>query len=544
MKKIPRGGRSRLTMRSVPHELPGATRFSADEDDNNAYSLIHMVKGYPEIYADLITATTAPHGKGPERMAGQWALAYLTFVNSRHPNIQPWYHRARVDLDLWKECGFSGLPCYNTVYKRFTELEKLNGGMHSICRDLTARLITRARLQDNEVGRHWHIDSTEAQSNAKLHHDCQESDKQKCRWRTDLKRDRTIKMVPSGTVRALRHSEADHPIDGSKTPEVDQYRYAGPIRKVKVEGEPMNRIFYAGHWWKTRDPDASGRAYTRGNHVKAAWFGYYQTTVVDHYTGAALASVTVPANDQEHISYPDVFERALANNGGVKPFIVAGDRGYSARNVFEYNTNLGVASAFPYRRWNQTEPVHRQPTDLYDEHGVPRCQSCDGETRFLSNAIEHRILANGQEANIPRQWFTCKVPVNADCKKRQSITLTANPRYTLPLWRTEPAYLAMRVSRQLYERKHRQMRMNFLVGPDDKSIRPKRFGQAWMQLRASAAVFVEWIRVLARCGWDGSGESVVGLPRKTSDGGATHRLAQARARRRQSGGDPPPAVAA
>jgi len=312
MKKISSGGRSRLTMRSVPNELPGAARFSADEDDNNAYSLIHMVQGYPDIYADLIAATTVEHAKGPERLPGHWALAYLAFFISKIPDIQPWYHRAKVDLDLWKECGFSGPPCYSTVYKRFAELEKLNGGTAATFEDLASRLVERARLQDNEVGRHWHIDSTEAQTNAKLHHDGRDSDKHKCRWLGDTKREPSIKMVPSGTVRALRHSEADHPVDGTKKAEVDQYRYAGPIPPVMVEGEPMKRIFYAGHWWKTRDPDAGGRAYTRGSKVKAAWFGYYQTTIVDHYTGAALASVTLPANDQEHISYPDVFARALS----------------------------------------------------------------------------------------------------------------------------------------------------------------------------------------------------------------------------------------
>lgn len=39
------------------------------------------------------------------------------------------------------------------------------------------------------------------------------------------------------------------------------------------------------------------------------------------------------------------------------------------------------------------------------------------------------------------------------------------------------------------------------VAPDDLGIRPKRRGIRWQQLRASAALVVEWLRICAGQGW-------------------------------------------
>jgi hypothetical protein len=43
------------------------------------------------------------------------------------------------------------------------------------------------------------------------------------------------------------------------------------------------------------------------------------------------------------------------------------------------------------------------------------------------------------------------------------------------------------------------------IGPDCLALRPKRTGAAWQQLRASAAVAIEWLRVNLRQGWLGNG---------------------------------------
>ena len=66
---------------------------------------------------------------------------------------------------------------------------------------------------------------------------------------------------------------------------------------------------------------------------------------------------------------------------------------------------------------------------------------------------------------------------------------------------------------------------------------------AWQQLRASAALLVEWLRVFQRAGWGGK-PAVVGPARETGGGGMVARLLQIRLDRRAAaraptGADPP-----
>jgi hypothetical protein len=65
-------------------------------------------------------------------------------------------------------------------------------------------------------------------------------------------------------------------------------------------------------------------------------------------------------------------------------------------------------------------------------------------------------------------------------------------------------YLALRDSHSEYERVHQHWRDRYCVGADNKSSRPRRPGAQWQQLRASAALLIEWLRICSREGWLGS----------------------------------------
>jgi hypothetical protein len=80
------------------------------------------------------------------------------------------------------------------------------------------------------------------------------------------------------------------------------------------------------------------------------------------------------------------------------------------------------------------------------------------------------------------------------------------------LWRTEAAYAAMRVSRQSFESKHRALRIQYLVAPDCLAIRPKRIGRGWQQVRASAAMVIDWLRILQTSGWRTGATSIAVAP--------------------------------
>jgi hypothetical protein len=102
----------------------------------------------------------------------------------------------------------------------------------------------------------------------------------------------------------------------------------------------------------------------------------------------------------------------------------------------------------------------------------------------------------------------------------------------------------MRASHSNYEAKHSALRIQYGVGPNNNSIRPKRVGIAWQRLRAAAAMIVEWARVLRRAGWDAVGRAVTGPVKLTKDGGMLDNILNARARRRQTGLPPPGTLAA
>ena len=245
-----------------------------------------------------------------------------------------------------------------------------------------------------------------------------------------------------------------------------------------------------------------------------------QIDVVDHLTGGLLCSRLIPADSYEAHAYADVYD-ATVSNTGTDPLLVAGDKGYSVADVFRHNTEHGVGSVFPYRKGGKEKD--RKGTDRYDAYGIPRCQHCRGDTRFHAFAVDR---------GMPRLWLRCLLPKKPGCTKVQVIACDVAPRYLLPVWRNEPAYAAMRHSRQTYEHRHRSARIQYLTAPDTLALRPKRSGIKWQQLRANAAVLIDWLRILRRAGWDGSGTPArVGAVAATGDGGMPERLELLRLRR-------------
>lgn len=73
----------------------------------------------------------------------------------------------------------------------------------------------------------------------------------------------------------------------------------------------------------------------------------------------------------------------------------------------------------------------------------------------------------------------------------------------MPLWPTDPAYQVMLASHKSYEAAHHLWRERYAVAGDTKADRPKRRGIGVQQLRASAALVIEWVTICHRQGWLG-----------------------------------------
>lgn len=500
-----------LTRRSIPDTIDRATAYSGDPLLASPHTLISMLHGMPRLLNDLAAATAPAYAWGPSRMAGNWPLIYLVFVMSRIPDVQPWYQRVMEDRSLWEACGFDLVPSYDTVYLRFRELELSSDAF----RDCAAQLMQKATARDPRVGAWLHIDASEAETHAAPQHDCQ--DGEGCP--TEGKRP-VLRRAGINTAAETRRQIAARPVDEEQEPVfVDGLQTKAVSRSVFDHERNVVRFRSGGHWWRSRDREAGTRAYGRKDVIIKAWHGFLHVAVIDHFTHAPIESRVIPANRQEHAAYPEVFQQAVANLGGRLPLAVAADKGYSIAPIFKYNTDRGVSSVIPYRRSNGSEPRRRQPTATHDAYGIPLCASCGGDTVFVRFAV---LKGKG------RIWFKCALGALSACQKEQSIQCSRDYRALLPLWRTEPAYAALRESHPSYEHKHRDLRIQYLVAPDCLANRPKRPGRACQQLRAYAAMLIEWLRVTMRAGLLGD-PAQVGPPRPTSGGDMVESLRRLRA---------------
>ncbi len=181
----------------------------------------------------------------------------------------------------------------------------------------------------------------------------------------------------------------------------------------------------------------------------------------------------------------------------------------------------GIGSVLPWRRKNGHVPKARIGTTEWDEHGVPRCKCCGREGEKVSFSVYK---------GVGRLWFTCSRARTAACARVQTILCSKSYRDLLPVWRNDPAYAAMRTSHPNFEQKHHQLRTQFLVAGNSLANRPKRVSMRWQQLRATAAVLIEWLRVLQTTGWNRGGTRLEVVT--TSGGGMVAKLEAARARRR------------
>lgn len=476
---------------TLPEQLPGATAFSDEPELLDPLWAVRRLKQNPQWLQLLEDATNLDRSWGRPRSPGSWALAYLAFVLSGRSDVEPW--AATVGGAVWSECGFREVPSYQSTWLRFSELETVSDAFSGVA----ARLIRHARIHsDGAVGRDIHVDGTEAETNARLHHRC---DPDSCQGHRRLKR------LHPDEARELRHRDDAAPPDATD-------------RSVDESNAGSRRSFTIGGCeYESLDTTAGVRAYIQGNRVKRFWHGFYNAKAIDHFTGAPVAVMVSSASEQEYHAYPRLLDevcRALDDT----PRAVVADKGYSIEQVFELNTKRGIASVMPYRPRNSRD-TNREDTDEFDRHGIPRCKRCGGETEYVRFASDPS----------PRLWFRCLENATPDCARDQTIACSKGWRSLIPLWRIEPTYMALRESHSTYERVHNLWRTRYRVGAATHEMRPKRRGLGWQQLRANAALLIEWLRILDREGWMGSARRNQRSPRRTdAPAGVIRRLLNAR----------------
>lgn len=284
---------------------------------------------------------------------------------------------------------------------------------------------------------------------------------------------------------------------------------ASELRETS-DGRLILTVGKFGCQYELLDTTAGVRAYVNQYGTKRLWAGFFNMKVIDHYTGAPVAVLVFSASIQEYHKYPDILEMAIENMGEQVPRAVVADRGFAIKSVYEANTKKGIASVIPWRKTSTGPDRELYDTDKYDRHGIPRCKYCGATTRF--------VRFNKQNPE-PRLTVACELGITPNCRdKQQTIYCKVDWRYLLPLWRTTEEYLALRDSHDRYERVHHHWRTRYRVGADDHALRPKRKGVKCQMLRAQAALLIEWLRVAARQGWNGSARRNLREPEAATGG--------------------------
>jgi hypothetical protein len=402
------------------------------------------------------------------------------------------------DSALWSEASFLFVPDYDTVRLRFVEMEKLEvkrseRGEKTAFRLTADLLIRQARRHEPRIGQIVHVDGTAWQTHARLIHDC--PDPARCK---ELKgKGVNIPVRASDEeVQAHRHAEADGPEPGEDELPVGAGVTAG-------EDENFKYIWLStGHRYRTRDKTAGARLHGPKNGSSGKrkfWLGGTLVAGVDNFLGSPLAVTNIAADEHEHHAYPALMEEIIEALGD-RPLAMSGDRAESITSVFEYNTTRGIASVIPWRQPRADIERHQMRADEYDEHGIPRCRYCGGPCQLESAGMGFYL--DGKDK--PRLRYRCLLRHTTECEKAQSIACEKEWRLLVPLNRLTPFYHAVRKGHQHFERVFRHWRDRYGVAGKNADTRLKRPGLPFQQLRASAALAIEWFRICLRYGWLGS----------------------------------------
>jgi hypothetical protein len=464
-----------------PERLLGAADFSKDEKLRGSLNAVRLVKSQKWVWDGLREACELEVNYARKREKGCWELAVVAFVASRHVDIQPFWDESTDEL--WQECGFNARPPYMRVWRRLRELETVCGEFLSAA----SLVIKRCKMHDSRVMAHVHVDFSEAETHARLIHDCQADEacsyKKKGNGRV-WGHAKYPTRATADVARAERHELSAEPVESAAKREKASSPQKAQV--VKRDGRMIKRVRINGCWYRTRDTEAGIRAYGGHRRARKFWHGYYGGKAVDHFTGGVIPSVDNASTNECHL-FPALFDRA-AEMAGSAPETVIADRGMSIASCFEHATKAGTAPIFP---WRKTADGKRHDHETHDRHGVMRCKHCGGDMEQVRFAA----------TPTPRLWFRCIGRFTSACTKEQTISCKTDWRSLIPLSRTEPLYHELEKSHRSFEGAHDYWRDRYRVCGDQLANRPKVVSLDWQRLRSYAACLIDWLRIAAKNGW-------------------------------------------
>ncbi len=138
-----------------------------------------------------------------------------------------------------------------------------------------------------------------------------------------------------------------------------------------------------------------------------------------------------------------------------------------------------------------------------------------------------------------RVMFRCPLSSTKKCRGIQSMNCSRALRRLIPIWRTSPIYRVLHSQVGNTKHVHGNWRTWFSSGGKTLRDRRRRVGLACRQLRARAALLIQWVGVLMRQGWISRRRTERVQPVPLNDNGRYARLMERRRKELLFGGGYP-----
>lgn len=276
-----------------------------------------------------------------------------------------------------------------------------------------------------------------------------------------------------------------------------------------------------GHLYRTLDTTGGLRKYAFPRNQ--SWHGgLLQAAVCPRYR-TAIDFQAFAADEQPYDHLPELYEQ-LEQALGERPLAMSFDALYATKDNAEFLIRRGTQPIKPHTKRESAEREEMR-CDVFDEHQVIRCPACGSETE----QEPYFVFQNGD----PRVRVRCLTPHTEKCYGWQSVRCEERWGWVGILNYKD------KLMNQLRE-KHGQMegywdsmrKRHGAAGKDTTSKIKRRSVVPAQQLRAEAALFIDWLRLSLRHGWIGSWNKInENAPVAVNDNGRTTIIRLSRAKR-------------
>lgn len=490
----------RSKLERYPTHLPRLLDISGIRQLHDQRFLMRTIQSTPRLRKkrEAIDKAIADQHHGPHRprKGGDTIAAYMNFTLSAHVDIEPWW--AKVDVSLWREWLFEfdndEGPPYARLYSRFAELENFWEEL----RDLAEEAIRICAERDPRIGQLTTLDGTEQITTAALYHVCTIEECPTGRGGENVagaygKQPRDMKLS-SDDATECRHDAEDHriPEDHEHLVRDEALRdlLAGKIDDayiVPAEGRKPERLRFrtsSGHWWETRDRFAGVRYYAAKNGGRGKfWHGRLQVKLTDHFTGAPICIIDIPAGTNESKALKPMVTRAC-DVLDRPPLGLSTDSAHWFDETSNWLARRGCQHIGGDRR-NALEP------ELVDDLGGVHCEHCNGLAPQQSYS----------DKQYPVGKYLCQHQLADDCGGEFRVAVSHAPRRLGPIPASRPEYHYMDLCHSNLENVNRTHRRRYHTAQKHYDHAPKRVSRFVQTLRAQMGLLIEWLRIGLRLGY-------------------------------------------